>query len=215
MNIPLSPCVPENLVSRDGFSRPVPRQPAHLHTQAESGAYLQDSSRVPRRRPLMNRTPSGQSQVFRVTQLRADGVDYRESAGTRPVNLKVVPNECCLGRSPWTIIFASLSHSHYWYEVGMLKVPAVCTFSIREDGDRKILRQDTKTCVWPTHKNQEKIPEIHTAFRICRLLAFTPNTMYVVVLYLQPMYVGVIFDQRRWRSKNTATRYQGVRMAHS
>ena len=34
-NIPLSPCVPENLVSRDGFSRPVPRQPAHLHTQAE------------------------------------------------------------------------------------------------------------------------------------------------------------------------------------
>ena len=45
-NIPLSPCVPENLVSRDGFSRPVPRQPAHLHTQAESGAYLRDSSRV-------------------------------------------------------------------------------------------------------------------------------------------------------------------------
>ena len=41
-NIPLSPCVPENLVSRDGFSRPVPRQPAHLHTQAESGAYLRD-----------------------------------------------------------------------------------------------------------------------------------------------------------------------------
>ena len=23
-NIPMSPCVPENLVSRDGFSRPVP-----------------------------------------------------------------------------------------------------------------------------------------------------------------------------------------------
>ena len=46
-NIPL----PENLVSRDGFSRPVPRQPAHLDTQVESGAYLRDSSRVPRRRP--------------------------------------------------------------------------------------------------------------------------------------------------------------------
>ena len=45
--------MPENLVSRDGFSRPVPRQPAHLHTQAESGAYLRDSSRVPRRRPFM------------------------------------------------------------------------------------------------------------------------------------------------------------------
>ena len=35
-NVPLSPCVPENLVSRDGFSRPVPRQPARVHTQAES-----------------------------------------------------------------------------------------------------------------------------------------------------------------------------------
>ena len=46
-NIPLSPCVPENLVSRDGSSRPVPRQPAHLQTQAESGAYLRGSSRVP------------------------------------------------------------------------------------------------------------------------------------------------------------------------
>ena len=45
--------MPENLVSRDGFSRPVPRQPAHLHTQAESGACLRDSSRVPRRRPFM------------------------------------------------------------------------------------------------------------------------------------------------------------------
>ena len=32
---------------------------------------------------------------------------------------------------PWQItmdqlIFAPLSHTHYWYEVGMLKVPAVC-----------------------------------------------------------------------------------------
>ena len=51
-SITLSPCVPENLVSRgDGFSRPVPRQPAHLHTQVEYGAYLRDSSRV--RRPFM------------------------------------------------------------------------------------------------------------------------------------------------------------------
>ena len=31
---------PENLVSRDGFGSPVLRQPAHLHTQAESGVYF-------------------------------------------------------------------------------------------------------------------------------------------------------------------------------
>ena len=57
--------VPENLVSRDGFGSPVSRQPAHLHAQAESGPFLRDSSRVPRRRPYINlnrhtheRTPS-------------------------------------------------------------------------------------------------------------------------------------------------------------
>ena len=50
-SVPVRAC--EDLVSRDGFSRPVPRQPAHLHTQTESGDYLRDSSRVPRRRPSM------------------------------------------------------------------------------------------------------------------------------------------------------------------
>ena len=44
----LSAFAPEYLVSRDEFGSPVPRQPAHLHTHAESGAYLRDHSRVPR-----------------------------------------------------------------------------------------------------------------------------------------------------------------------
>ena len=111
MNIPLTPYAPENLVSRDGFSRPVPRQPAHLHTQAESDAYVRDPSRVPRRRPFiyLNRhTPQGQSRVYRVTQLPTDGVHCRESAGTGPVNLKVVPNVCCLVRLRWTNQYAPL-----------------------------------------------------------------------------------------------------------
>ena len=52
---------------------------------------------------ILNRhTPLGQSRVYRATRLRTYGVHCRESAGTGPVNLKVVPNECCLGRSPWT-----------------------------------------------------------------------------------------------------------------
>ena len=128
MNIFMSPFAPENLVSRDGFGIPVPRQPAHLHTQAESGAYSRDSSRVPRWRPFiyLNRhPPSGQSRVYRVTQLRTDGVHCRESAGTGPVNLKVVPNGCCLWITMDQLICASLSHTHYRYEVGMLKVSAV------------------------------------------------------------------------------------------
>ena len=53
INISLSAFAPEKLFSRDGFGSPVPRQPAHLHTQAESGAYLRDSSRVPRRRQFI------------------------------------------------------------------------------------------------------------------------------------------------------------------
>ena len=54
INVSLSAFVSEILVSRDGLGSPVPRQPAHLHTQAESGAYLRDSSRVPRRRPFIH-----------------------------------------------------------------------------------------------------------------------------------------------------------------
>ena len=58
---------------------------------------------------ILNRhTPLGQSQVYRVTQMRTDGVHCRESAGTGPVNLKEVPNECCLGRSPRTNLYTPL-----------------------------------------------------------------------------------------------------------
>ena len=108
-SVSLSLFAPENLVSRDSFGSPVPRQPAHLHTQAESYAYLRDPSRFPRRRPFisLNRhTPSGQSRVYRITQMRTDRVHCQESTGTGPVNLKVVPVTVAalagLGRSPWT-----------------------------------------------------------------------------------------------------------------
>ena len=91
--------VPENLVSRDGvFSSPVPRQPAHLHiTQAESGAYLRDSSRVPLRRSFIYFKPP-----YAIGSVRSLS-GHNGIAGTGPVSLKVVPNEeCCPGRSPWT-----------------------------------------------------------------------------------------------------------------
>ena len=68
------------------------------------GVHL-DSSRFPRQRPfiyLTRPTPSGQYQVYPVVRRRTDGLHFRESAGTGPVNVDVVPNGCCLGRSPWT-----------------------------------------------------------------------------------------------------------------
>ena len=122
----LSPFAPENLVSRDGFGSPVPRQPAHLHTQAESGAYLRNSSRVPRWRTFicLNRyTPSGQSRVYQVTQLRTDGVHLpkvhrHRTSKPQGSSKRVLPWHVTIDQ----LLCASLSHTRYWYEVGMLKV---------------------------------------------------------------------------------------------
>ena len=141
-NIPLSPCVPENLVSRDGLSRPVPRQPAHLHTQAESGAYLRNSSRVPRRRPFM-KPPYAKGSV---PSLSGHAIAYRWHSLPRVRRHRASKPQGSSERVlPWQItmdqlIFASLSHTHYWYEVGsMLKVSVwshlnVLTFSPLDGG---------------------------------------------------------------------------------
>ena len=124
----LSPFAPENLESRDGFGSPVPHQLAHLQIQAEYGAYLRDSSRVPRRRPfiyLHRHTPSVQSRVNRVTQLRIDGVHWPRVCRHRASK----PQDSSKRLLPWQVtmdqlLCASLSHTHCWSEVGMLKVPA-------------------------------------------------------------------------------------------
>ena len=121
ISIPLSPCVPENLVSRDLFSRPVPRQPAHLHTQAEPGAYLRDSSRVPRRRPFMKppyaigsvSSLSGHAIAYRwrsLPRVRRHGASKPQGSSERVLPWQVTMDQ---------LIFASLSHTHYWYEVGI------------------------------------------------------------------------------------------------
>ena len=133
-NIPLSPCMPENLVSRDGLSRPVPRQPAHLHAQAESGAYLRDSSRVPRRRPFM-KPPYA---IGSVPSLSGHAIANRWRSLLRVRRHRASKPQGSSERLlPWQVIMdqlicASLSHPHYWCEVGMLKVPAVV------DGDQTI-----------------------------------------------------------------------------
>ena len=95
-NIFLSPFGPENLVSRDRFfGSPVPRQPAHLHTQDEYGAFVRDPSRFTRRRLfayLKHHTPSGQSRVYWVTQYSVPMALTAERPPTQPVDF--------LGRSP-------------------------------------------------------------------------------------------------------------------
>ena len=121
--------MPENLVSRDGFGSPVPRQPAHLHIQAESGAYLRYSFRVPRRRPFIHSYPpytigsvpslSGHAIAYRwrsLPRVRRHGASKPQGSSERVLPCQVTMDQ---------LIYASLSHTHYWYEVGMLKVQAV------------------------------------------------------------------------------------------
>ena len=132
MNISLSSFAPEHLVSRDEFGSPVPRQPAHLHTQAESRAYLRDSYRVPRRRPFIYLKPpyaigsvpslSGHEIAYRwrsLPRVRRHRVSKPQGSSERVLPCQVTMDQ---------IIYVSLSHTHYWYEVGMLKVPAMLIF---------------------------------------------------------------------------------------
>ena len=129
MNISLSAFVPENLVSRDGFGSPVPRQPAHLHTQAESGAYLRDSFRVRRRRPHIYFRPP--YAIGSVPSKSGHAITYRRRALPRVRRHRASKPQGSSERVlPWQVtmdqlILASLSHTHHWYEVGMLKVPAL------------------------------------------------------------------------------------------
>ena len=132
MNISLSPFVPENFVSRDGFGSPVPRQSAHFHTQAESGAYLRDSSRVPRRRPFIYFKPPyaigsapsllGHAIAYRwrsLPRVRRHGASKPQGSSKRMLPWQVTMDQ---------LICASLFHTHYWYKVGILKVLATCMY---------------------------------------------------------------------------------------
>ena len=80
------------LVSRDRFGRPVPRQPDHC---PHSGLVLCSLAGLfPLPATASNFTPStaiGSVPSYQVMQLRNDGVHCRESPGTGPVFLKIVP----------------------------------------------------------------------------------------------------------------------------
>ena len=116
MNISLSAFAPENLISRDGFGSPVPRQPAHLHTQAESGAYLRDSSRVSRRRPYIYLKPPYATGP--VPSLSGHAIAYRWCSMPRVRRHRAgKPQRSSERVLPWQVtmdqlICASLSHIH-------------------------------------------------------------------------------------------------------
>ena len=121
MNISLSAFTPTNLVSRDGFGSPVPRQPAHLHTQAESGAYLRDFSRVSRRRPFIYLKPP--YAIGSVPSLSGHAIAYRWRSLPRVPRHRASKLQGSSKRVlPWQVtmdqlIYSSFSHTHYWHEV--------------------------------------------------------------------------------------------------
>ena len=121
MNISLPASAPESLASRDGSGSLVSRQPAHHHTQAESGAYLRDSSRVPRRHPFIYFKPP--HAIGSVPSLSGHAIAYRRCSLPRVRRHRVTKPQGSSERVlPWQItmdqlIRASLSHTHYWCEV--------------------------------------------------------------------------------------------------
>ena len=131
MNIFLSAFAHENLVSRDGIGSLVPRQPAHLHAQAEPGSYIRDSSRVLRQRPLLYFKPP--YAIGSVPSLSGHAIAcrwrsrprVRRHRASKPYGSseRVLPCQVTTDQ----LICASLSITHYWYEMGMLKLPANIT----------------------------------------------------------------------------------------
>ena len=127
MNISLSAFAPEILVSQDRFGSSDPRQPAHLHTQAEYGAHLRDCSRVSRRRPFIYFKPPYAIGSF--PSLSGHAFAYRWRSLPRVRRHKANKHQGSSERVlPWQVtmdqlICASPSQTHDWYEVGMLKVP--------------------------------------------------------------------------------------------
>ena len=117
-------------LSRDGFGSPVPRQPAHLYTQTESGAYVRNSSRVPQRRPFIiyfkppyaiGSVPSLSGHTIAYWWWRSlSRVRWHRASIPQGSSKRVLPWQVTIDQ----LICASLSHTQYWYEVGMLKIQA-------------------------------------------------------------------------------------------
>ena len=124
-DIPLSPCVPEKLVSRDGFSRPVPRQPLisilRLNLVLTYGIPPEFRGGVHMKPPYaIGSVPSLSGHAIAYRWRSLPRVRRHRASKPQGSSERVLPWQITMDQ----LIFASLSHTHYWYEVGMLKVPA-------------------------------------------------------------------------------------------
>ena len=129
LNVSLSAFAPNNLVSRDGFGSPVPRQPVHslysgwiwclltgfLPSFAAASIYFFKPPYAVGSVPCL----PGHLIAYRWRSLPTV---HRHGASKLQGSFERV--------LPWQVTMdqltcAFLSHTHYWYEVRMLKVPAM------------------------------------------------------------------------------------------
>ena len=127
---PLSRFAHENLVAQHGFDSPVPRQPVHLHTQAEYGTLLTVLLPISAAAAIYLFKPP--YAIGSVPSLSGHAVEYRWRSLPRvrrhraSISHDSSSNGCFLCIIMDQSLCASLSHTHYWYKVGTLKVSAEC-----------------------------------------------------------------------------------------
>ena len=124
---PLSLFAHDNLVAQHGFDSPVPRQPVHLHTQAEYGTLLTVPLPISAAAAIYLFKPP-----YAIGSVPSLSVEYRWRSLPRVRRLRASKpqdsssNGCCLCIIVDQSLCASLSYTHYWYKVGTLKVSAGC-----------------------------------------------------------------------------------------
>ena len=125
MNIPLSPCVPENLARETGSA--VPSRVSLLISILRLNLVLTYGIAPEFRGGVHMKPPYA---IGSVPSLSGHAIVYRWRSLPRVRRHRASKPQGSFERVlPWQItmdqlIFASLSHTHHWYEVGMLEVPA-------------------------------------------------------------------------------------------
>ena len=175
MNISLSPCVPENLVSRDGFSRPVPRQPAHhLHTQAESGAYLRDPSRIPRRRPIM-KLPYAIGSVPSLSGHHAIAYRWRSLPRVRRHRASK-PQGSSERVLPWHTVYCLYSFATSWQQYYIIKIIVVYLYQLLSHNmlQQYFKEKSTSIIVFRWYSFREAKLDTHHQYQNKLLVQYTP-----------------------------------------
>ena len=127
MNISLYTFASENLVSRDGFGISIPTPnlvsacgiPPEFRGGVHPFIYLNRLTPSGQSRPSL----SGHSSAYRWRSLPR--VRRHRASKPQGSSKRVLPWQVTMGQ----IIYASPSHTHYWYEVGILKVPVIYIIS--------------------------------------------------------------------------------------